>query len=329
MPCGGCRPGLVERCRAEHSEGVSTRGPRPADDGDVPGERDAAGPLDSGLGALGAFRVPDDIAELDADIAAYHRELRAAARRARRVQLLSGPVQRGPLVVMGLAVLAALTTLLASLVPAFPHAQRAVPLAAPGVPTGQVGGLLPDVTVEREITASVRELARPAVLLLLPTGCGCAVDVQHAAQLLTGRKVPLLLVADAPETDEARKLAGGQDVGRGVPGVVVDRGQRVAAGLRALPDTVTMVYVRPDGLITDIIREVVPGTLFSLSAVDRAEGTDPSLGADTGAPAVGSPVAPDATALSTGQPTVPAVAPAVAPSASIVATRGPATAGAA
>lgn len=127
------------------------------------------------------IEIPDDLSALDDEVAGVRRELRRERRLAR---LQSVPLLRrfparglpGTLVVLSLFAIALLGTLLMAFPPGRSSPRpTARPLASPSEKVGTRGGLVPmadliDVT-GRE--TPVRML-RPAVLALVPSGCGCA-----------------------------------------------------------------------------------------------------------------------------------------------------------
>ena len=92
--------------------------------------------------------VPDDIRTLQAEIDAYHREVRAARRRRRRERLTGSWLWRRwsfPLGVLtgAMALAATVVTLLAVDGAARPGRPHAVALARPSLAPGHVGGLVP------------------------------------------------------------------------------------------------------------------------------------------------------------------------------------------
>lgn len=164
-------------------------------------------PDDNGLPPVDAD-IPDDARELDREIEAYHRELRWRRRRERwraalrAVQRLgvTAPLMGGALIVAAASVaLLVLTTR-----PGAQSAQQS-PADQPGsADAGRIGGPLPDVPASvGDTSRSLREL-RPAVLALVPRGCGC----EPAARELVGHAhtngIPVYLVQSgqgAPERD--------------------------------------------------------------------------------------------------------------------------------
>jgi hypothetical protein len=143
--------------------------------------------------------IPDDARELDRDVLAYRREMRALRRRQRRRRLLrpfggpglGGPAALVPLIALCLAIAlvggALLSVLTISpaerdtaLTPsASPRASRAAPASLTSLPAGRVRLL-------GKTSAPVRSLVNSAIALV-PADCGCGqslarlTDQAHAA----------------------------------------------------------------------------------------------------------------------------------------------------
>lgn len=154
--------------------------------------------------------APDDISELARDIHAYHREQRAARRRQRFGRLAFGPTAAPlTLTVAALAVVAVVATLLTVMGPRSAGSPPPLPLATTTVHDGVTGGLLPDVnlTDANGTTLAARSL-RPAVIAVLPPGCGCGDDVRVAAANASKRSIPLYAVVPAGQSADGDSLAG-------------------------------------------------------------------------------------------------------------------------
>ena len=134
------------------------------------------------------IEIPDDARELDRDVQAYRRELRARRRRRLR-RRLGGPLTRGGMVLPLLASCLALT-LLAGVtltmftpggpLPRYPAQTPTSPQSAsPSV--GQIGGRLPATTVQVDGKPLKLSTVRPAVLALVPAGCRCAAAASSSA----------------------------------------------------------------------------------------------------------------------------------------------------
>src|SRR5215813_6511008 len=116
------------------------------------------------------IEIPDDARELDRDVQAYHRELRAQRWRL-RTRRLAGPLTRDGMVLPLLAGCLALTLLAGTLLTVFSGAQLTSLSGA--------GSQLPDATVlVGGAEAPLRSL-QGSVLALIPPRCGCV----HLRQL--------------------------------------------------------------------------------------------------------------------------------------------------
>lgn len=214
-------------------------------------------------------RVPDDIRELADDVAAYHRELRARARRqaaqhrranahpAVRWLLPSGaPPAPGfvvrerrfllPLSVTAVALVLSMvvTALLTMLAPTGTSPRlSALPLASPSAADGTEGGLLPAVDVTGTSGATPVRGLRPAVVLLIPGGCDCTTVVDQIYQDAGAQGIALDAVTDTapgtsppPEVQSAQRMVAFSDPGGRL------RARLGATGL-------TAVVVQADGVI--------------------------------------------------------------------------------
>lgn len=203
--------------------------------------------------------VPDDLSELHADIEAYHRELRHAARRRLFARVtrtsawqrfaLPATVAIGSLAVAG-AVLAILTL-------GHPRpiiGPQAAPIAtAPTLPPpGQVGGLLPSLTVRADRGAiNIRDL-RPALVALVPLHCNCATLMNDLAGQAQEAKLPLVVVA--PSTTDAEVAALPGQVHDGTVQTVFDLHGELRTTYRATG--VTVLGLRPDGVVPFVQTDV-------------------------------------------------------------------------
>ncbi len=224
------------------------------------------------------IEIPDDARELDADVQAYHRELRAQ-RRMRIARHIWAPFTRDGLVMPLLAGCMALTLLAGTLltiftgsdgmalVPSQPHATAgpahhvspgaAQPAGAPqthptfrAVATGQPGGPLPDtlVTVGGKPT-ELRALS-PAVLALIPPGCLCGSRLRALAGRASAIGAPVYVVGlDGVRVARLTKRLG-------LPGwrAVEDIGRGLADYYH--PAGLTAVIVRGDGTVTAVLPAV-------------------------------------------------------------------------
>lgn len=210
-------------------------------------------------------QVPDDPRDLARDARALARERRGTARRARASRLLLS--RRGDLVgpspLLALVVLAAVA-LLATL-PVLLRPQLGVgpqdgePLAAPAQRPGEVGGLLPDVTLQTPAgEAGTRGLTRPGVLVLVPVPCAdCAQTLGPAIdRLLQGARAVRLVSTGAQDPGGGGVAALGRGPGRGLVTTAVDPEAALARAYAARG--VTAVLYGPDGRVVDVVRDGGP-----------------------------------------------------------------------
>ena len=146
--------------------------------------------------------IPDDARELDRDVLAYRREMRARRRRQRRRRLLrpfGGPALGGPaaivplialclaIALVGGALLSVLTISPAeqdtALTPsASPRASRAPRPSLTDLPAG-------DVRLDGKTSAPVRSLVSSAIALV-PADCGCGPSLTRAGRIRPTRRAP-------------------------------------------------------------------------------------------------------------------------------------------
>jgi len=160
-----------------------------------PGPDGSAAGWDAGGGEH--LAVPDDIRELDADVRAYHREVRAADRRRvlRRVFIHSRFGITLPVLLAGLFLAALYSVVMLVVASPRPTAPHGAPLANPKVAAGRPGGLLPKVRVSDSNGAfsDIRSI-RPAVLILTPANCNCAGEIRSAATAAEHGRLHLTVV---------------------------------------------------------------------------------------------------------------------------------------
>ncbi len=150
------------------------------------------------------IEIPDDARELDRDVQAYHRELRAL-RRQRVLRRLAGPIARDGMVLPLLASCLALTLLAGTLLTMFttrraantPVTQTRTPAApqpaSPGV--GRIGGPLPAGTVQTDHTDVALSTVRTTVLALVPASCHCATAARQVSMQAGAANVTVYLIA--------------------------------------------------------------------------------------------------------------------------------------
>ena len=196
------------------------------------------------------IEIPDDARELERDVLAYHRELRALRWR-RRTRWLAGPLGRDGMVLPLLAGCLALTLLAGTLLTVFSGEQMTPPSL------GRSGHQLPN---EMVLVAGAQEQLsslRPAVLALVPPGCGCAHLGQLAAEAnKAGVEIYIVGTRGVQTAGLARQtgLAATHAV-EDTEGVLSDTYH---------PATLTAVLVDVDGSVPVVARDQGKG--FSLTA---------------------------------------------------------------
>jgi hypothetical protein len=230
------------------------------------------------------IEVPDDARELDRDVQAYHRELRAL-RRQRLIRRLCGPIARDGMVLPLLASCLALTLLAGTLLTMFttrradaPVTQRQTPStaqsASPGV--GQPGGPLPASTVQDGRTTVDLSTVRTAVLALVPAGCHCASAVQQVSQQASAAQVRVYLIAvGGGSLSQVKAMARPHRTKM----LVVASDTHGALTSAYHPSGLTVVLVDPVGSVRSVQRNLPPSVQLgdSLRALGHStpQGLDP------------------------------------------------------
>jgi hypothetical protein len=159
-------------------------------------------------------QIPDDARDLDRDVQAYYREVRALRRRS-RLQRVTGPLIRRGLIIPIVAICLAVGLVAGTLFTV--RTGRLLPAAAgrpsPGVvqrpKTASTAGTreLPDATVlyaNRQVP--LHELV-PAVLTWVPLDCSCAAALSLLAKQATQAKVNIYFVGTTSTISQLRMLA--------------------------------------------------------------------------------------------------------------------------
>jgi hypothetical protein len=203
--------------------------------------------------------IPDDARELDRDVQAYQRELRAL-RRQRRARRLRGPLTRDGMVLPLLAGCLMLALLTSTLLIMFAADQTGMPKAPPRTPvtyhhpaaTGKIGGLLPlsAVVIGRK-SIQLRTVAKPSVLALVPQNCQCAATLRQLGAQAAQAHVLVYLVGTGGGMQQLATLAA-----------QAGRTARVAEDTKDVLATtygakgVTAILVRSDGTVVSVIRQL-------------------------------------------------------------------------
>jgi hypothetical protein len=202
------------------------------------------------------IEIPNDARELDRDVHAYYRELKAQRRRlwARR---MCAPLARDGMVLPLLAGCLAVTLLAGTLLTVFtagppqvariPAGNQARPFHVQLAPKG--ARLLPDVTVlVGGHEQSLRQLPGAARLLaLIPPGCPCDPDVRHLTSQAHRLAVTIYLVG----TGGAAVVRLSRRVHVSLTQVVEDYRNRLPQAFR--PAVLTAVLVKADGSVARVI----------------------------------------------------------------------------
>lgn len=227
------------------------------------------------------LHAPDDPRELDADREQWLQD----AARLPPASPLRPPddrrdARRRRLVITAAVVLVSLVAVVVSgAVGAWfvgPHASppAAAPLATTGPPPGQIGGLLPEATLVDDQTPISSRSLRPAVLALVPPDCpDCADLLASTEPVISSFGVPLVAVGGANQAQQLASLSA--SVGPTRLATVSDPAEalRAAYGLTG----VTLLLVRDDGVVVDVVRDPAPGVHLEPALVELV----PAVGLDT------------------------------------------------
>ncbi len=216
------------------------------------------------------IEIPDDARELDHDVQAYHRELRAL-RRQRLLRRLAGPIARDGMVLPLLASCLALTLLAGTLLTMFTTRRADAPItqaqapttpqsASPGV--GQIGGPLPAGTVQIGSKPLHLSTVRTAVLALVPAGCHCATAVKQVSSQASLADVMVYLIAVGPSLSQVKAMAQADE---NAPATAIQAGSDNQGALtRAYqPSELTVVLVDKVGSVRVIQKKLTPPVQLS------------------------------------------------------------------
>lgn len=204
--------------------------------------------------------IPDDLRELDAEVAAYRRELdavRKSERRQRRLHRFTPRWARGglpsPIFTAVLLIIATTGLLLSVFAPVTREAQHDLPvtsLAHPAIAEGLPGGLLPETTLVADNNRLSSRGIRPAIFALMPAHCDCAALVRQIVGQANEQKPSIYVVLVSAGTDTtAAKLADASDAGNRLPIGVNDLKGKLAATYHADRSLPTLLLVRADGVL--------------------------------------------------------------------------------
>jgi hypothetical protein len=222
-------------------------------------ERDEGGlPVD--------IEIPDDARELDRDVQAYYRELRAARRR-RRIGRIVGPFTRHGIVVPMIAGTLALTLFAGTMLTVITSTPGPSTMPAPRLtlpastqaspsppPAGRLGGLLPAAAVWiGNKAAQLRDLS-PGVLAIVPPFCDCLTTLRQLTQQAAASQVKIYFVGNGGQSKNLVNLA--TQAGGRASDVVDDRGNVLAT---YHPAGLTAILVHRDSAVTAVERRLNPG----------------------------------------------------------------------
>jgi hypothetical protein len=212
--------------------------------------------------------IPDDARELDRDVQAYQRELRAL-RRKRRASRLRGPLTRDGMVLpllAGCLMLALLTSTLLIMfaadqtgAPDLPRSTatqsqpRNTPTTQPAA--GQLDGLLPTATVKirgKAVPLRTATAAMPSVLTLVPPDCKCASELRQLSSQAARAGVLVYFVGTPQVMPQVTGLATA--TGQPTSQVAEDTGNVLGSTYRQ--QGLTAILVRRDGTVASVIRQL-------------------------------------------------------------------------
>jgi hypothetical protein len=221
------------------------------------------------------LHAPDDPRDLDADRAAWLTEKvsgtaspasdtwaqRRDARR-RRLSLTAG------VLVISLLIVAVSSAVGAWIVGPQASAPPAAPLASAVPEPGQIGGLLPEEAVLQDgaTPISARSL-RPAVIALIPEPCDeCQQLLATIADQAGSFGVSTVVVGGSDQADQVTALS--EAVGPMQLNAMTDPANTLRAtyGLTGI----TLLLVRDDGVVVDVVRDPTPQTHLEGGLVELA-----------------------------------------------------------
>lgn len=221
------------------------------------------GPEDQPDWASDTLHVPDDIAELDADVLAFRREDRARRRRQRAARLLGWGRLRGygvsiPLVLVAALVVAGGAALLVLLGPSTSRSPLDPSIGRPG------GSILPALLATPDgATVPATSLAAPSAILLVPAGCACEPTVRTVVDAAAKDGLQAYVVDPTPSAAKADAGAFGHRAT-----ALVDRSGTLLAQYGALGTAPTLLRLDAAGAV----RSVRTGLTASTAAAALAGG---------------------------------------------------------
>jgi hypothetical protein len=229
---------------------------------------------DSGLPPVN-IQIPDDARELERDVLAYHREVRARRRRRRVRRILaplSGPGTALPLIAtcMALSLIAgamlSILTIGPASAPTRPATHPSAAVRSPGTPAASAAAQLPPGVVQLGGRYQQLRTLVSDVLILIPGGCGCGLALRQLVSQSASARVPVYFVASGPITAELASLTARYGGGKAV--AVYDTGDVLRSAFT--PSGLTALLVHKDAT-TEVRRDLRPGA--QLGDLHRLLGT--------------------------------------------------------
>jgi hypothetical protein len=210
-----------------------------------------------------AVSIPDDARELEADVAAYRKEIGAHRRRERFDRYTLARYWRPygipfPVLIAALVVVGAVGGLLLALLPnPGSTTQHSEPLPPATGQVGKVNGVLPDVNVDVDKTTESVQKLRPSVLALVPPTCGCAAVIDNSAQQTAEFGLSFYVVSSQQDDPQMASLIGDDGTSR-TP--VYDAGGRLLRLYSGGTTGVTLVLVHANAVVASIVTGATPTT---------------------------------------------------------------------
>jgi hypothetical protein len=227
------------------------------------------------------IEVPDDARDLDRDVQAYRRELRAARRR-RRLRRLYTPLTRDGLVLPLLAGCLVMVIISGVLLTVFSSGQNGTdhPVASLTPRPSAAGSVSqPAVINPPSATASSsphpRRVANvsvvvagepvrlytllPAVLALTPAHCQCTAALRQLRRQAAAARFRVYVIGTKSDIKGVALQAS--EAGQPPAGVAEDTANVLGKALR--PIGLTAAFVRSGGTVTDLARSLLQGTLLT------------------------------------------------------------------
>jgi hypothetical protein len=224
------------------------------------------------------IEVPDDARDLDRDVQAYRRELRAARRR-RRLRGLYTPLTRDGLVLPLLAGCLVMVIISGVLLTVFSSGQSGAdhPVASVTPAPSAAGSVSNPVVINppspadsssqhpRRVTdVSVMVAGRPvplysllpAVLALTPAHCQCTAVLRQLRRQAAKARFRVYVIGN--KSDITGVALQASEAGQAPGGVADDSANVLGKALR--PSGLTAAFVRSGGVVTDLARNLLPST---------------------------------------------------------------------